>query len=323
MSGSELLEIAVDVDGEAAEAVSELFNRYNGGGWEEDSASGEASGGGAVIEVTGFDDLNQPIDGEYRLVVKTYVKPGRRGAEIRRQIEEGLWRLSLLYPIPEPAIRTVREEDWAHAWKRFYKPMRIGKRVILAPAWEAVESRPEDLVVALEPGMAFGTGMHPTTRLCVAALEELVQPGMAVLDVGAGSGVLSIVAAKLGAAPVYATDIDPLAVESTHDNARRNGLAEGPDGLVVELGSVPAGMAGRFPLMVANILAEVLAGLFDAIYGNPPLAEPLAADGRMILSGIIEEKVGIVLDAATRHGFVEESRRQEGDWVALVVRRDA
>lgn len=321
MSGSELLEIAVDVDGEAAEAVSELFNRYNGGGWEEDSATGEASGGGAVLEATGFDDLNRPIDGEYRLVVKTYLKPGRRGAEIRRQIEEGLWRLSLLYPIPEPAIRIVREEDWAHAWKRFYKPMRIGQRVILAPAWEEVEGRPGDVVVALEPGMAFGTGMHPTTRLCVAALEELVQPGMAVLDIGAGSGVLSIVAAKLGAAPVYATDIDSLAVASTHDNAQRNGLIEGQDSLVVQQGSIPTGMAGRFSLLVANILAEILAGLFDGIYGNPPLAEPLAAEGRMILSGIIEEKVGIVLDAAARHGFAEESRKQEGDWLALVMKR--
>jgi len=323
MTGNDLIEIAVDVDGEAAEAVSELFNRYNGGGWEEDSATGEASGGGAVIEVTGFDDVNQPIDGEYRLVVKTYVKPGRRGAEIRRLIEEGLWRLSLLYPIPEPTIRTVREEDWAHAWKRFYKPMRIGQRGILAPAWEVVESRPGDIVVALEPGMAFGTGMHPTTRLCVAALEELVQPGMAVLDIGTGSGVLSIVAAKLGAAPVYATDIDSLAVDSTHDNAKRNGLAEGPDALVVAQGSVPAGMAGRFPLLVANILAEILAGLFDGIYGNPPLAEPLAPGGRMILSGIIEEKVDIVLNAAARHGFVEESRKQEGDWLALILKRAA
>ncbi len=323
MTGSELLEIAVDVDGEAAEAVSELFNRYNGGGWEEDSATGEASGGGAVIEVTGFDDLNQPITGEYRLVVKTYIKPGRRGAETRRLIEEGLWRLSLLYPIPEPAIRTVREEDWAHAWKRFYKPMRIGQRVILAPAWEEVESRPGDIVVALEPGMAFGTGMHPTTRLCVAALEELVQPGMAVLDIGTGSGVLSIVAAKLGAAPIHATDIDPLAVDSTHDNAKRNNLALGPDSLTVAQDSVPAGMAGRFPLLVANILAEILAGLFNGIYGNPPLAEPLAPGGRMILSGIIEEKVNIVIDAAAHHGFVEESRKLEGDWVALILKRKA
>ena len=321
MSGSELIEIAVDVDGEAAEAVCELFNRYNGGGWEEDSANGEASGGGAVIEATGFDDLNQPIDSEYRLVVKTYLKPGRRGEEIRRLIEDGLWRLSLLYPIPEPAIRTVREEDWAHAWKRFYKPMRIGQRVILAPAWEEVESQPGDVVVALEPGMAFGTGMHPTTRLCVAALEELVLPGMAVLDVGAGSGVLSIVAAKLGAAPVYATDIDTLAIASTHDNAQRNGIAEGPASLVVAQGSVPAEMAGRFSLLFANILAEILAGLFDGIYGNPPLAEPVAPDGKMILSGIIEEKVGIVLEAAQRHGFVEESRKQESDWVALVMKR--
>ena len=132
----ELLEIAVVVDSEAAEAVSELFNRYNGGGYEEDSAAGEAGGGGAVIEATGFDDFERPIDGEFQMVVKTYLKPGARGETIRRQIEEGLWRLSLLYPIPEPQIRTVREEDWAHAWKKFYKPMRIGRRVVLKPSWE-------------------------------------------------------------------------------------------------------------------------------------------------------------------------------------------
>jgi ribosomal protein L11 methyltransferase len=114
MNQDEILEIAVEVDTEAAEAVSELFNRYNGGGYADDSEAGEASGGGAVIEATGFDDFEQPISGEYRLVVKTYIKPGRRGQEIRRQIEEGLWHLSRIYPIPEPQIRLVREEDWAN-----------------------------------------------------------------------------------------------------------------------------------------------------------------------------------------------------------------
>ncbi|RME61505.1 MAG: 50S ribosomal protein L11 methyltransferase [Caldilineae bacterium] len=319
MTEQELIEIAVEVDGEAAEAVSELFNRYNGGDWHEDSQAGEASGGGAVIEATGFDDFNRPLAGEHRVVVKTYLKPGPRGKRIRRQIEEGLWRLSLLYPIPEPSIRVVREEDWAHAWKKFYKPLRIGQRILLVPAWEETESQPGDIVVKLEPGMAFGTGMHPTTRLCVAALEELVQPGMAVLDVGTGSGVLSIVAAKLGARPVYATDIDPLAVEATKENARRNGVELGPDSLIVEQGSVPAGQKGRFPLIVANILAEILAGLFDGVYGNTPLAEPLAPGGRMILSGIIEEKAQIVLEAGKRHGFVELDRKQENDWLALIL----
>ncbi len=317
----ELIEISVSVDGEAAEAVSELFNRYNGGGWEEDSAAGETSGGGAVIEATGFDDFHRPLQGEYRVSVKTYIKPGRRGQEIRRQIEEGLWRLSLLYPMPEPTVRIVREEDWAHAWKKFYKPMRLGERVLLVPAWEEVETQPGDLVVKLEPGMAFGTGMHPTTRLCILALEECARPGEALLDVGTGSGVLAIVAAKLGAQPIVATDIDTLAVAATLDNAARNEISMGPAGLSVSHGSVPADMAGRFPVIVANILAEVLAGLFDGTYGNVPLAEPLAPGGVMILSGILDEKSGIVLDAAHRHGLRLLDRKQEGDWLALVVGR--
>jgi ribosomal protein L11 methyltransferase len=323
MANNELIEIAVAVDGEAAEAVSELFNRYNGGGWDEDSAAGEASGGGAVIEATGFDDFHRPLMGEYRVVVKTYIKPGRRGEEIRRQIEEGLWRLSLLYPIPEPAVRTVREEDWAHAWKKFYKPMRIGNRILLVPAWEETETQPGDIVVKLEPGMAFGTGMHPTTRLCILALEELVQPGEALLDVGTGSGVLAIVAAKLGARPIVATDIDTLAIDATLENARRNDISLAPDGLLtVQPGSVPEGMANRFPLIVANILAEVLAGLFDGTYGNVPLAQPLAPGGHMILSGILDEKSGLVLDAAARHGLTLVDRKQESDWVALVVKKN-
>lgn len=317
-----LIEIAVEVDGEAAEAVSELFNRYNGGGYEEDNAAGETGGGGAVIEATGFDDDYTPLDGEYKVIVKTYVKPGKRGDAIRRQIEEGLWRLSLLYPIPEPQVRLVREEDWAHAWKKFYKPMRIGRRVVLKPSWETFDAEPDDLIIELDPGMAFGTGLHPTTRLCVAALEQIVQPGDHVLDVGTGSGVLSIVAAKLGAATVVATDIDPIAVKSARENIALNHIAFAPDGpIAVQPGSVPADYAGVADVVVANILAEVIAGLFDSAYENTPLAEPLGANGTMILSGIIEEKTQLVVDTAQRHGLTVTERLQEGDWVALIARR--
>ncbi len=319
MNVEELTEIAVEVDGEAAEAVAELFNRYNGGDWIEDSEAGEASGGGAVLESTGFDDFGNPVAGEYRLVVKTYLKPGPRGRQIQRKIEEGLWHLRLLYPMPEPALRIVREEDWANAWKKHYKPLRIGKRILLVPAWEEPVARPGDVVVRLEPGMAFGTGMHPTTRLCVAALEEWVRPGEALLDIGTGSGVLSIVAAKLGARPVWATDIDPLAIRATRENAERNDIPLFPHSLHIEHGSIPAGQFGRYPLIVVNILAEILVGLLDAAYENVPLTEPLAPGGHIILSGILEDKVDMVLAAARRHGLREVERLQEGDWVALVV----
>ncbi len=322
MKPDELVEIAIEVDGEAAEAVVELFNRCNGGDWVEDSAEGEASGGGAVLESTGYDDLGNPVAGEYRTVVKTYLKPGPRGRRIQRKIEEGLWHLRLLYPMPEPVARVVKEEDWAHAWKRHYKPMRIGRRVLLTPAWEKPDPLPNDLLVRLEPGMAFGTGLHPTTRLCVAALEEWVQPGDAFLDVGTGSGVLSIVAAKLGARPVWATDIDPLAVRAAKENALRNGIALAPGIFRVEQGSIPAGQTGRFNVIAANILAEVLVGLFDGTFETVTLAEPLAPGGRLILSGILEEKSEMVLSAAARHGLKEVERRREADWVSLVVRSE-
>ncbi len=318
----EILEISVEVDGEAAEAVSELFNRYNGGGYEEENEAGEAGGGGAVVEASGFDDFHQPIDGQYKVTVKTYLKPGARGIAVRRQIEEGLWRLSLLYPMPEPQPRVLHEEDWAHAWKKFYKPLRIGQRVVLKPTWEEFAPQPGDLVVELDPGMAFGTGLHPTTRLCVAALESVVRPGDRVLDLGTGSGVLAIVAAKLGASVLVASDIDPIAVAVARENIELNGLALAPAGpMEVQLGSVPAGMAGRFDVLVANILAEVIAGLFDSSYANVPLAEPLAPQGMMILSGIIEDREHLVVEAADRHGFDLVRRDQEGDWVALLMQR--
>lgn len=321
-SNQEILEISVECDTEAAEAVSELFNRYNGGDYDDDSQAGEASGGGAVVESIGFDDWGKPIDGQFRMWVKTYVKPGARGDQIRRQIEEGLWRLSLLYPIPEPQIRTLREEDWAHAWKKFYKPLRVGRRVILKPSWEEFTPQPDDIVVELDPGMAFGTGLHPTTRLCIAALEDIIQADDSVLDLGTGSGVLAIVAHKLGATRILAADIDPIAVEVTQENAMRNGVPTGAGGVLdVQLGSVPQGMAGQFRVIVANILAEVLAKLFDAEYGYPPLAEPLAPGGVMVLSGIIDFRANIVEEAAQRHGYTVVERLQEGDWVTLIVRQ--
>lgn len=324
---STIQEISVECDAEAAEAVSELFNRYNGGDYDADSAAGEASGGGAVIETTGYDDFNEPIPGEFRIVVKTYLKPGGRGAQIRRQIEEGLWFLSRIYPIPAPQFRELREEDWANAWKRFYKPLRVGRRILLKPSWERVEPSPNDILVELDPGMAFGTGLHPSTRLCIAALEDAVKAGDVVLDVGTGSGVLAIVAYKLGAASILATDIDPVAIDVAQENAQRNDVPRADasgvaPGITVQPGSVPAGLGGRFDIVVANILAEVLVKLFDAAYDYPSLAEPLRPGGLLILAGIIEERAPLVIDAAQRHGCTLIDRKQEGDWVALVVRKD-
>ena len=302
-------EISVVCDGEAAEAVAELFNRFN-------SRPGEDSSG-AVIEVGGFDaygELTEPV-----VHVRTYLPADDVGR--RRQIEEGLWFLGRLYPIPEPVIRELAEEDWANAWKRHYALTSVGQRLLIVPSWQADElgelgvddaSQPL-LPVILDPGMAFGTGLHPSTRLCMAALERYLRPGEQVLDVGCGSGVLSITAARLGSGAILATDIDPIAVAATVENCQRNGV----DGLVTaRAGSLPerAEQPAGWPVIVANILADVIVQLL--VDGMERL---LAADGRLIVSGIIEPRAAEVEVALDRAGLRVVDRLAEGEWVALVA----
>lgn len=304
-------EISVLCDGEAAEAVAELFNRFN-------SRPGDSQSG-AVIEVGGFDaygELTTPV-----VTVSTYL-PADDG-ERRRQLEEGLWFLGRLYPIPEPTIRELAEEDWANAWKRHYQPTRVGQRLLIVPSWQGDELGEQGLdeagqpllPVILDPGMAFGTGLHPSTRLCMAALEQHLRPGDQVLDVGCGSGVLSITAARLGAAAILATDIDPIAVAATEENCQRNGVAAQ---VTARTGSLPAPSEQPvgWQVIVANILAEVIVQLLAE--GMPRL---LADEGRLIVSGIIAPRAAEVEAALDRAGLRVLERMMEGDWVALVATR--
>jgi ribosomal protein L11 methyltransferase len=306
------IEISVRCDGEAAEAVSEVFNRLNAG--QADSQ------GGAVIEVTGYDavgELPAPL-----VTVRTYVPAEPAFRDQVRKIEEALWFLGRLYPIPEPTIRELAEQDWATAWRVHYHPTRVGRRLMIVPAWEAGhvgeiardDATAEPLLpVILDPGMAFGTGLHPSTRLCMAALERVMTPGDAVLDVGCGSGILSIAAARLDAGSVLATDIDPVAVGATRENCQRNGvdrLVEVREGTLPDPAERPEGWS----VIVVNILAEVIVQLL-----KDGLHRLLAADGRLVLSGIIEPRAEDVVVALERRGLHLVERSQEGDWVGLVA----
>lgn len=237
--------------------------------------------------------------------------------ETQHRVQEALWHLHVLHPLPPVRFRLLKEEDWLHAWKRFYQPIPVGRNLLVVPAW--MEPPQEGrTVIFIEPGTAFGTGMHPTTRLCLEALEDLVRPGQPVIDLGCGSGILAIAAAKLGARPVLAADIEPQALEETRDNARRNRVE---DHIHVLQGSVAEILTGKAPIrqapvVVANIFAEVLVELLDQ-----GLARLVTPHGYLVLSGILEEREKGVQRAAEGQHLSLVHRAQEGEWVCLQYRR--
>ncbi|MEE8162881.1 MAG: 50S ribosomal protein L11 methyltransferase, partial [Anaerolineae bacterium] len=289
------LEASVQVDGEAAEAVSEVFNRYGRGG--------------AVLS-TGFDDES----GNTAVVtVKTYLPLDEEGLKTRRRIEEALWHLSQIYPLPPPEFRELTEDDWANAWKTHYCKrsgvLRVGQRIVIKPLWQEHEPRPDEVVIELDPSVAFGTGLHPTTRMCLRALEEHLKPGDKVLDLGTGSGILAIAAAKLGAGSVLALDNDPLAVRAARANVQSNGVQ---DIVTVEPGSLDKATE-EFELVLINILARVIIEL--AAQG---LMDRVRPTGLMIAAGIIEKQEGEVTAALREHEIEIVERWQEKDWVTLV-----
>ncbi|EJR08342.1 ribosomal protein L11 methyltransferase [Bacillus cereus MSX-A1] len=209
-------------------------------------------------------------------------------------------------------VNEVNEEDWATAWKKYYHPVQISDTFTIVPTWEEyTPSSPDEKIIELDPGMAFGTGTHPTTTMCIRALEKTVQPGDAIIDVGTGSGVLSIAAAKLGASSVQAYDLDPVAVESAEMNVRLN---KTDDIVSVGQNSLLEGIEGPVDLIVANLLAEIIL-LFPE-----DAARVVKSGGLFITSGIIAAKEKVISEALEQAGFtIEEVLRME-DWVAIIAR---
>ena len=207
--------------------------------------------------------------------------------------------------------KAVADEDWAETWKEFFHTEKIGARTVIKPTWEEYEAKAGEIVVELDPGAAFGTGQHATTSLCIRALEDLVRPGMTVFDVGTGSGVLAIVAAKLGAKSVEAVDFDPVAVRVARENVRQNGAE---DVVRTERSDLLKSVAGKADLIIANIIADIIVRLFGEVKGS------LAAGGTMLLSGIIEDRLPDVVEAAAQHGFAVEKIEQEKGWAAVIVK---
>ena len=303
------LEISVRTDGEGAEAVAEVLRPF-------------AYQGSVVLEQLGDEATADPDALETAVTVKIYVAEEDDTPAMRRRIEEILYHMGRLYPMPEPVFHELADEDWANAWKNHYRPFRLGHRLKIWPTWLPRESdddvRPDDVVLILDPGMAFGTGLHPTTQGCLRALEDIVQPGMSVLDAGTGSGILAVAAVKLGAAEVAAFDTDSLAVRATADNAAQNGVADAIHCWRGELESVRDEVArDSWDVVVANILAPVIIQLLD----EKGLLDYVAAEGRLILSGIILEQGPAVEAAITGAGGRVERTITAGDWVTYIAGR--
>lgn len=209
-------------------------------------------------------------------------------------------------------VTHVVGDDWRDGWRAHFKPLRIGRRLVVRPSWEPFAAAPEDVVITLDPGGAFGTGTHESTRLALCLLEEVVQANETVLDVGCGSGILSIAALRLGSGPVSALDVDPAAVEATRENARDNGVQDRLYAATTPIESVPE----RYPLVLANIEAHVLLPLAGAI------AARVADGGRLLLSGILREQLARVEAVYAEQGpFNRIGSQAEGDWEAVVLRR--
>ncbi|MDH4334720.1 MAG: 50S ribosomal protein L11 methyltransferase [Chloroflexota bacterium] len=294
------LELTVEVDVEAVEPVSEIFGRL---------------GRGAAVRPMRLirdpnDELSAREDPSAPYEITAHLPEDAAAPAAVEATERALWHLQAfgLRPVGELRVRSVEESDWAEAWKRDYRPQRIG-RVVIVPSWLEEPIAPQEVALRLDPGMAFGTGLHPTTRGCLALLQAITPMPSRVLDVGSGSGILALAALRLGAQRADCLDTDPVAVEATLANAAANGLADQVIATAGTLSSQPAGEP--YPLVLANLVAAVLIELAE------PLARHVAPGGTLLASGIIEGRADEVLAALASAGFVVDERLDDGEWVSL------
>lgn len=302
------LEVSLEVDGELAEAVAEVLARF--------------APDGVVIESTKVITDGSESEGQVvgPLRVSAYLAMDSKIEETRQKITEALWYLGRIRPLPPAHFTPIAEKDWSEAWKVHYQPVAIGQRLMIVPAWMEIDTQGR-LPIRIDPGMAFGTGTHPTTQLCLEAMEACyaTAPGpQTVIDLGCGSGILAVAALKLGAQHTLGVDIDADAIRAAIKNAETNGVR---DSLEVGLGSLAEIQAGTFsiktaPLVLANILAPVLVRLF-----GQGLGELVSPNGKLILSGILAEQADEVAEAARQHSFNKVELLQSGDWIALTVQR--
>ena len=308
----EWAEVGFRTTHEAVDAVSSLF--------EEAGASGTVIEDPALINdyihsgLWDYTDIPEQKDTSV-VTVKAYLAADDSLDEKLASIRAGLDEIAARGVDTKPAefsVTRVQDEDWANSWKAYFHTDKVGERVVIQPSWEEYEPKEGEVVLRLDPGAAFGTGTHPTTAMCLRAMEKLIKPGMTVFDVGTGSGVLAIAAAKLGAKEVRAVDYDATAVRVARENIEANGVADVVSTAESDLFSAIPGRAG---LVTANLIADLVIRLL------PDLGAHLETGGALLASGIIESRAQEVREAAETAGFFVAEDHEEKEWHAMVIRR--
>jgi ribosomal protein L11 methyltransferase len=300
------LQVKFTCNGEIAEALAELLGRF-------------VANGVVVENVTLINPHTQENEPTGELDVFGYLPVDENLEEKKQRLEEALWHLGQIAPVPKPEYTQVKDEDWMAAWKQHYNPIPIGEHFLILPAWLQPENEEGRIIVKINPAMAFGTGTHPTTQLCLQMFERHFEPGQSVIDVGCGSGILSIAALRMGASHVLAVDVDGQAVLSTIENAGLNDIS--PLDIEVSKGSVTDILADKFsikeaPVVLVNILAPIIIQLFS--HG---LGEIVSDGGTLLLSGLLDHQEEEVIQAAKTAGFSVIDHLSQDDWVSLAMKK--
>ena len=295
------VELSIDTPSEFVEPLTQVFTEH-----------GE---GGVAIELPAG---HNPDEGEEapipeRVTVTTYIPHDNRLEGRYARIDTAVRLVAYVGDVSELRVRVVEEEEWQEAWKDHFHVLRVGTRTVIVPTWRTYEPRENDVIITIDPGMAFGTGHHPTTRMCLELLEMHVEPGDRVLDLGCGSGILSIAAAKLGASEVFGLEIDPLAASVAVRNVRENGV---DDKVRTDEATLPhpRAAADGYDLLVANVSAKVITELAEHI------VRVVRSGGTLIFSGILDKQRTEVIERMVGLGVQFEDGLVDADWVALVGR---